>query len=325
MSTYAQATKEIYLTRLCQPSTVDIASLRASYPKLETVYSTTYCEKWNVTLHLTDDDRPVELELVSLHKGHQKTGMALIDPAFGVAGPDPDYILRSLEAESCAVDGNLFFRGIIQESTVTELGIQVLRNIRRFALNNIPGGRYEALAGMLSAMPELEHLSLFKQEAGYSPEFARLLDTVRDVCPALKSLSLRDSWPEPLEVLHGAEVAKWLPELRLFLTTYQCRWLGLSPEGMTGDILKSHWEGEKLEKVFLSMDAELRFHPAHIALELRAWLPWCDIEVTYTEPPHAPSTSYHLSELNRFLKKEHYASSESVQAIFPELPSDDEA
>lgn len=74
---------------------------------------------------------------------------------------------------------------------------------------------------------------------------------------------------------------------------------------MNGDVLSSNWEVEKMEKIFLSIDAEIEITPVQLALELRAWLPWCDIEVMYTNPPYDPDTSHHLMELNRFLEKEH--------------------
>lgn len=215
MSPQHGATKEIHLNSSCQPSTIDLTRLRSDYPRLKTVHSATYCQRWKVALLLKDDESPVELELVSMHHAHQKTGIALIDPAFGVAGPSPKYVLRSLEAESWAVDGEKFLTGIIHEGSLTGLGVQVLRNIRRFGFHNLPGGRNETLARMLVAMPELEHLSLFQKVMRDSLEFLHLMDTLRNVCPALKSLSLHGSWSVVPEALYRAEVAKWLPELHL--------------------------------------------------------------------------------------------------------------
>ena len=247
----------------------------------------------------------------------------MIDPAFGVAGPTPKYVLRSLEAESWAVDGEKFLTGTIHEGSITGLGVQVLRNIRRFGFHNLPGERNETLARMLAAMPELEHLLLFRKAVRDPLELPHLIDTVRNVCPALRSLSLHGPWPVVLEPLYSAEAAKWLPELHLKVAMSNAYPLGSSPEDVTEDVLRSHWEGAKMEKIFVSMDPEVEFiPPVQIALQLRAWLPWCAIEARYTNPPHDPDTSHHLMELNRFLK--HYATLESVQAIFAALPSDNE-
>jgi len=70
MSTYAEATKEIHLNSFSQPSTIDLTRLRSNYPRLKTVRSATYCQRWKVALLLEDDESPVELELVSMHHAH---------------------------------------------------------------------------------------------------------------------------------------------------------------------------------------------------------------------------------------------------------------
>jgi hypothetical protein len=97
------------------------------------------------------------------------------------------------------VEGSVFFRDILKDGEVTDIGRRVLGSVLRFGFDDLPGDYERTVSSVLAAMPRLEHLYL--KATGEQPaDLEAALDALECHCPAAQSLSLDLLWFEICDI-----------------------------------------------------------------------------------------------------------------------------
>jgi len=174
------------------PAAIDVATILQTYPRLKSIQSTSACEDWSCTISV-EDIFPHGLAMRPLLSLDKTKGVPLIDPSFGVVGSHPSLSLRSIVVSGGNIDGVVFFQGLLDRQTVTELGRRVLGSVLHFGSNDLPGVYHQTLASIINAMPHLQHLQLMRPKH-QSANLATAMEAFRLCCPAAQTLSIDLPW-----------------------------------------------------------------------------------------------------------------------------------